>query len=246
VVKNGSWVVTGTEAHAWPQVYFPGTGWVDFEPTPGAGTPPVANITTTTRPGSTVTTTLANVPGSSFAHNIQPPAGVGAPTSSFVFPTTPPAPQPFGGGSGPGSGDVATVLLALLAGALLWALVIPGWRVIRDRRRRDPVRGVLLAWREAVTVLAAAGLHRRRAETFQEFARRVRVAGVLTDEADSALRRLAEASNRALFARVPPTVEDSRAAIVDSVAVRRSARRSMSWWAKILLQLDPRDLLVSP
>ena len=39
--KHGSWVVTGLQTHAWPQVYFPGTGWVDFEPTPGAGSPAV-------------------------------------------------------------------------------------------------------------------------------------------------------------------------------------------------------------
>lgn len=30
---NG-WIVRGTAAHAWPQVYFNGVGWVDFEPTP--------------------------------------------------------------------------------------------------------------------------------------------------------------------------------------------------------------------
>jgi hypothetical protein len=34
------------------------------------------------------------------------------------------------------------------------------------------------------------------------------------------------------------------AAGADSAIVRRSARRSMGLWAKILLQLDPRDLLV--
>ncbi len=29
-----SWIVRGSAAHAWPQVYFKGVGWVDFEPTP--------------------------------------------------------------------------------------------------------------------------------------------------------------------------------------------------------------------
>jgi len=32
--NSGSYTVRGTAAHAWPQVYFPGAGWVNFEPTP--------------------------------------------------------------------------------------------------------------------------------------------------------------------------------------------------------------------
>ncbi|XVQ13804.1 transglutaminase TgpA family protein [Spirillospora sp. CA-255316] len=30
----GQWVVRSRDAHAWPELYFPGTGWVRFEPTP--------------------------------------------------------------------------------------------------------------------------------------------------------------------------------------------------------------------
>jgi len=29
-----SWLITASEAHSWPQLYFPRYGWVDFEPTP--------------------------------------------------------------------------------------------------------------------------------------------------------------------------------------------------------------------
>ncbi len=32
---TNQWVVTGHEAHAWPEVYFSGIGWVEFEPTSG-------------------------------------------------------------------------------------------------------------------------------------------------------------------------------------------------------------------
>jgi len=31
---RSSWVVTGENAHAWAEVYFPGIGWIEFEPTP--------------------------------------------------------------------------------------------------------------------------------------------------------------------------------------------------------------------
>ncbi|MBI2957364.1 MAG: transglutaminase domain-containing protein, partial [Chloroflexi bacterium] len=32
--KDGSFLVRDRDAHSWPQVYFPGYGWVEFEPTP--------------------------------------------------------------------------------------------------------------------------------------------------------------------------------------------------------------------
>jgi transglutaminase-like putative cysteine protease len=32
-------IVRGRHAHAWPELYFPGMGWVPFEPTPGRGIP---------------------------------------------------------------------------------------------------------------------------------------------------------------------------------------------------------------
>jgi transglutaminase-like putative cysteine protease len=34
---DGSWVVRSRDAHAWPELYFEGTGWVRFEPTPAGG-----------------------------------------------------------------------------------------------------------------------------------------------------------------------------------------------------------------
>ena len=41
-LPDGTWQVTGQHAHAWPEVYFRGFGWVPFEPTPSthAGPPP--------------------------------------------------------------------------------------------------------------------------------------------------------------------------------------------------------------
>ncbi|MGI8333882.1 transglutaminase TgpA family protein [Actinomadura scrupuli] len=34
--ENGTWVVRSRDAHAWPELYFEGVGWLRFEPTPGA------------------------------------------------------------------------------------------------------------------------------------------------------------------------------------------------------------------
>ena len=40
--RNGAYVVTGHESHAWPELFFEGYGWVRFEPTPAVqtGAPP--------------------------------------------------------------------------------------------------------------------------------------------------------------------------------------------------------------
>ena len=37
--KKGTYIVTSDQAHAWPEVYFEGKGWITFEPTPGFHTP---------------------------------------------------------------------------------------------------------------------------------------------------------------------------------------------------------------
>ena len=35
-VDDDEWVVRGSNAHAWVEVYFPGHGWIEFDPTPAA------------------------------------------------------------------------------------------------------------------------------------------------------------------------------------------------------------------
>jgi protein-glutamine gamma-glutamyltransferase len=36
--ERDGWTVTDHEAHAWVEVWFPGQGWISFDPTPGRGT----------------------------------------------------------------------------------------------------------------------------------------------------------------------------------------------------------------
>jgi len=37
LIGDGTWEVTAHDAHAWPELWFQGVGWVRFEPTPGSG-----------------------------------------------------------------------------------------------------------------------------------------------------------------------------------------------------------------
>ena len=42
--SDGSWVIGTKDAHAWPELYFAGVGWLRFEPTPGRGAAPVYTV----------------------------------------------------------------------------------------------------------------------------------------------------------------------------------------------------------
>jgi transglutaminase-like putative cysteine protease len=112
---DGHRTITSQDAHAWDEVYFPGYGWVTFDPTP-------------------LTDGRAQVPGfvgssqssgdSSSAARQDPDKADGSTPSTSAVPTTTPAPttgtvaQAAGGSSGPPAWQLFTVLiLALAAGA---------------------------------------------------------------------------------------------------------------------------------
>ncbi len=73
------WVVGGQDAHSWVQAYFPGYGWINFDPTPGYTnntiTGPIPTVTATptkavTHPTSTPVTTKK---GSRLPHGVTGP-----------------------------------------------------------------------------------------------------------------------------------------------------------------------------
>ena len=246
-VKKNEYIVTGAQVHAWPEVFIPPYGWVTFEPTPGASIPTKHGETTTTiaaqrHLGGTTGTTLPH----GIRSNFRLIGGRGGPAGKHgTTHLTAPARAAQSGSSG-----AADLLFALLLFALAWLVGVPTWRVLRRRRdRRDPRRSTVEAWRSATWLLAAAGAHRRRAETHLEFVDRVRRLGVLTRDADDALERLARRMDRALYG--PPAAggaaaPDALAAWADSAAIRRSARRRIAWWQQLTLLVDPRALVSSP
>jgi transglutaminase-like putative cysteine protease len=129
-------VVSGADAHAWPQVYLGSAGWVSFEPTPQELTGEVAP---------------EGVVGPTASRPVVPPTGptTSVPTTSLptapttVPPTSIPAVVPKGG-SHASSGAAAPAasarwwVLALLGGGALVVLVVLLQR--RRRRRVSPGR----------------------------------------------------------------------------------------------------------
>lgn len=255
--EQGAYVVRGEHAHAWPEVYFAGTGWVRFEPTPGRGAPG----------DFAVTGHVAN------QADLQPEAAVGAPEQDLAAaPASGGAdgsglagfPNPAGGGGDPGSefsgvpdgaGDagsdgpsgvgvprlVAVAAMVLAAVGLMLGSVPVLRRLARSRIRAglagDPAGLIEEWWSDAVEALALAGLARRPFETPLELARRVTAAlpavGPITE--------LAVLATHGRYARSTPESMAVRAAVVGSrviVACRNHATLS----TRLVAALDPSPL----
>lgn len=223
---KGTWTVSRTNAHAWPEVYFEGVGWVRFEPTPGpagVGTPSYAPAS-----GSPPTTPNPSASASSSA----------GPSDSTDRRRAPLGDSAGGAGAGPGARSVPW---HLVVGALvvLVALALPAgvrWQRRRHRLARaggaDPVRGVQAAWRELADTAGDLGQPWSHAETPRQTAQRM--ATELPGAAEPA-NRLALSVERSRYARTPGPIDhvaaDTRAVLAE---LERSAGRASRWRARLL------------
>jgi transglutaminase-like putative cysteine protease len=170
VQKN--YVVRGTDAHVWTQLYFAGYGWIDFEPTQ------TFNVITRATPGGTATATGAT--GTTTPGGPQPTKTRG----SRPLPT-----ESLGGGGGGGGGAVLRDLgisLAFLAAlvVLLIAAFAIYWRALY--RGLPPIAA---AFGRAARLGAWVGVPPRPNQTPYEYADAV---GQLVPEASEPLHRLSE------------------------------------------------------
>jgi transglutaminase-like putative cysteine protease len=240
---DGSYHVRGLNAHAWPEVYIAGAGWVSFEPTPGRGVPGAESYT--------------GVPEQQ-ANNANPSTATTLPPQTTV-PTTPPnqqtpettaAPREVTTGATDG-GDflprplVWLIVLAALA-ALAWGGGVPlAKRLRRDRRRTAAARPgdrVLVAWDETTEALALAGARRHLAETMPEYAGRAARAASLEAATSARLDELAADAAAASYAaaELDPTAVaravETAARIEADLQEAAGTRRRLRW------ALDPRPL----
>lgn len=239
---DGQYHVLGKHAHAWPEVWFDGVGWVLFEPTPGRGAPgseavtgaPAEQDASPTEPGSGETapvgptTTLGPVTPTTE----RDPLGQGPGTPSS---TTMPV-AVVSGGAGDGGGPVGWILLGLaLAG--LWAALMPA--VVRRvvRTGATPSEQVIDAWHGTVGALQLAGASPPGGATPVEYARRVE-RDLAVDH--RSLLELARFVTRAIYA--PDGVGEPAAlrAAVLRTHLDRTARELMPWYRRIWARVDPR------
>ena len=125
--KTHQFVVLGTSAHAWVQAYFPGYGWINFEPS--VGFQPFQRLTGNSG-GSTNDPKPPTRP--------KPVGSTPTPGTSTTSTTTPIVGPPSGGGGNVVLSAVTISLSTLLAALLLLIVVgLAWWRLIF--RRLSPI-----------------------------------------------------------------------------------------------------------
>lgn len=238
---DGTVSVGSKDAHSWPELYFEGTGWTRFEPTPSRGSQPeysVAPSPATADPGVPLP-----LPGRSHAPTASPSTGGGCPPQLKKADGCPGTPVQADSGSSGGGPSATTVALA--AGALA-ALVLPVlpmlWRS-RIRARRlggagEPAQRTLAAWRELIDSAWDHGILPEESHTPRQAAARMVTAGRLEGPPAQAAERLATAVEQVLYAPQPGPSGDPAADAGTAVAgLQATAGR----WVRLRARLAPRS-----
>ena len=223
-VGTSEWAVRGLDSHAWVEVYFPETGWVRFDPTPGGpreaaeqvqlgqtnGTD-LANETATPLPLENRTArqpddanaTATETPGGRAGETVAPPDGV---TGSDELPL-------------PSRGQLAlgaVVLAGLVAGARRSGLTDRAYRALwlRYQPRADPETDIKRAFARLETVLAREYRPRRPDEAPRQYVDAI--------DADEAVRAVYAARERARYAGdVSRSSADEAVETVDAIVAER-------------------------
>ena len=236
---DGSTVVRGSDAHAWPQVHLAAAGWVSFEPTPQLpgnelSPPDVVTRTPISTPTTVAPTTTAVTTPTSGA--LPPPTGPNGSASTTT--TTAPATTTTGAvpsttiATAPGTrGASGPSWWASLAAALaVLALGLAGWLVWTRRWRQTPAGPspdpVVAAYERATAPLAGSALARRSAQSPSAHARQVRsqLGGAPVADPDPLaaamddLVRLARLAEAAVYGPYPVSPDD--AAWAEAAATR--------------------------
>jgi transglutaminase-like putative cysteine protease len=235
--RNGTWLVRTSDAHAWPEMYFPGVGWLRFEPTPSSsGGQATASVPaySTPPPGSTVpaTTPTQHTPTPTRARASHP-SGAGARLR-----------HPVPGGQGAaGTGSRSSVplwVILVIVAVLAVAAAVPraSRSVIRWRRWRtaaDDTSRAHAAWLEFRDDLADYRIPARASESPRALAARLGRTLSFSPADRAALDRIALAEERAQYASSPAGSGQLRA---DTDRVRRALGRSagvnVRWAARLL------------
>ncbi|MFI2565113.1 DUF3488 and DUF4129 domain-containing transglutaminase family protein [Paenarthrobacter sp. NPDC018779] len=238
--------VDARDAHAWPELYFEGLGWVPFEPTPSRGVVP------------------------DYATDSSVTGNLSTNADEKDVPTTPatpaPTPLPLPGAETPTTGPVEsnpfpTIGLIAAAAVIFAAFLGSPWlsrTLLRRRRlnRRPPPEderppgyqdpSAAHAWAELLDLSADFGVPSTPSETPRHFSSRLRSstalgeAGGLDEAAHSAVSSLTSDFERQRYGR--PT-EASRAAAARIAVVRESLRNNASWWVRFRATWLPPSLM---
>jgi transglutaminase-like putative cysteine protease len=237
---DGSWLVTTHDAHAWPELWFQGFGWLPFEPTPRADgqavTPNYASPTAKGGPGHKGSKQEPAVPKNSSSPGPAPTHGLGADARN-------------GGSSGGNSrgGGVSSDIELALALIVGLGLVVPGairaiTRQRRWRRLGDPARGPAAAWAEMRDTAIDIGAPWDDSRTPRQIAVTLLHALEATTNTRDSMTRLARCEEESRYAPAPTTSSaDLRR---DVLVVRSAAGANRSAGRRAVAMILPRSTLL--
>lgn len=237
-LDKGVYKVKAADAHAWPELYFEGVGWLRFEPTPpsrsGQAPPYSLESTPQTSPGSGSTNTS---------------------TASAL-----PSNRRDGGANDPGSQDASAstsadtgilsawwssgrltllgwVLLGLVIGGVGAVAVPLGARLRLRRRLRDAeseARRIEVEWQAMVERIGDLGVIPPRGSTPRQAGRFFMREAYLEGAERESLRRVVDTVERSRYAPPGATLvdirEDTQRVVRAVSGVRRRKDRLRAWW----------------
>ena len=242
VRSDGQYTVLGRHAHAWPEVWFDGIGWVQFEPTPGRGAPGAEEVTGAVASQDDTPATAGDDPGDRVPTAPTTPPSVTPtterdplgerPTTSTSVPRVAVA-----GGSRTSGGGPALWVLFGLAVIGSWAALMPAAVRRFTRRASSPTEQVIDAWHGTVGALQLAGAPPPGGATPIEYARQVEHDMAVDHRS---LVELARFVTRAIYS--PDGVGEPAAlrAAVLHTHLDTATRELMPWYARVWSRLDPR------
>jgi transglutaminase-like putative cysteine protease len=250
--KDGSWLVRTHDAHEWPELYFAGSGWLRFEPTPsgadGAGTATepayTQEPTSTGNPGSTDISPVGSVPSAT-------PSAAKLPPGSRLG--LPPIGEGGLGGTFPGKAGGLTpwqIFGLVMAGLLAAAVIAPSAARLAIRRQRwgRARRGgdaalAHAAWRELQDDLVDYRAGFAPSESPRATGTRLGTQRQLSGASFEALARITLAEERAQYAASPVPGRHLRA---DSTRVRRALAATTSRAGRLRARVLPPSVLRYP
>jgi len=238
--NDGTWVVTTHDAHAWPELYFPGYGWMPFEPTPRADgqaiAPAFAQPTTGNESPDTRSKQASGSKGPTPNANNTVNRVLQAYGPASDLPAVPPATHhasfPWW---------IVGIVLVVLAMA-------PGVaRVLVRRRRRMQARHTVTrsqaAWAELRASAIDVGVPWSDDVTPRTSARLLATEVGLPETAAASLTRLVQAEERARYA--PPSAPAGEEDLWPSVvAVHRALVAGRGPAGRLLIAAMPRSTLL--
>ncbi|MGI5159589.1 transglutaminase TgpA family protein [Microbispora sp. CA-102843] len=238
------WAVRTHDAHAWPELFFDGIGWLRFEPTPagaaGQGTAQVPTYSLPVTPTADPSAGPSDGPSSDEQDDAGQSAGPARPNPRQLdrdLDGTAIAADP---------GTPAAVKIGIGAAAALALLLLPAAArlVVRRRRLRRLTRtatGGHAAWAELRDMLTDLGMAGEPSETPRALGRRISERYAPGPQAAESLARVVTSEERLRYA---PTPSASGPVPADLRRIRRDLAPKASRWRRLGAVLAPMSVLL--